>query len=243
MEDTTNRMIDIHNHSLPNIDDGAKDLEEAIKNIEYLKSLGVTDVILTSHYIANSKYTKNVSYRVDKLKELQDKVKGINLYLGNEVYISDSKTIIKWLKEKEITTLNSSRYLLIEFPMHHELHHLDKIICELNEEGITPIIAHPERYSYYWKKSNHLQELLEYDCLLQGNIGSMIGEYGRNAKKMIKKLLKENKISFLATDFHHQNNKRLEKSLKKLKKLIGEEELKKLVEKNPSLVLKNEEIK
>lgn len=240
---TTNRIVDIHNHSLPLVDDGATSLEEATTNIKYLKSIGITDIVLTSHYIINSKYQSPVSNRKSILKQLQDLDLGVNLYLGNEVFISDAKSLISLLKENKIASLNHSKYLLIEFPRHQIVHYVDKIICELNDAGYTPIIAHPERYSYYWHHFNKLKELLEYDCIFQCNIESIAGKYGRNAKKTIKKLLKDDLVCVLATDFHHlYNNKQLTKALNKLNKLVGSKKINKLLVENPLKIIENKKV-
>lgn len=240
---TMNRIIDIHNHSLPFVDDGAKSLEEAIDNINYLKSLGITDIILTSHYILNSKYNATLSKREEIYQELKKSLDNdINIYLGNELFITDSKTILKLLQNKEITTLNNSRYLLIEFPINSKLNHIDQIICELNDNGIVPIIAHPERYPYFDRHLDELKNILEYNVLLQCNIESINGKYGKTAKKLLKKLLKENMVSFLATDFHHQSLSNLEKAFKKINKILSLEQLDILLNKNPLQVLNNGEI-
>ncbi|MDD6223708.1 MAG: hypothetical protein PUB18_01755 [bacterium] len=237
------RMIDLHNHSLPTVDDGAKDYEEAIKNIEYLIERGVTDIVFTSHYILNSRYSINVVERQKILARLSKMLNTskINLYLGNEVFINDS--ISDLLVQNEITTLNMSKYLLVEFPLNHPICHLDQFICELNDQGITPIIAHPERYIYFQKHPEKIEEILEYDCLLQCNLGSINKQFGRKAKKLMKTLLKKDLVSFIATDFHHVVSKDyITSSIKKLKKIISNEKLHQLCYENPKKVLENETI-
>lgn len=242
MAHTMNKMIDIHNHSLHSVDDGAKDLKEAITNIKYLSSLGFKDIILTSHYNFNLNYTKNVLERITLLKELKSSTKelNVNLYLGNEVYINEANALITLLNENKITTLNHSKYLLIELPFNQKINHVENIICELNEVGITPIIAHSERYSYF--NLEDIKKLLEYDCLLQCNLTSLVGHYGKHAKKQIKKLLKAKLVSFLATDFHHLKNKNIKKSLRKLNRILTKEEQNKLLYENPLKVLENQNI-
>jgi len=241
-----NKMVDLHNHSLPSVDDGAKTMEEAIDNIKYLKKNGIKEIILTSHYIVNSNYNANLKTRKKIYNSLVEKLnsKDIKLYLGNEVFINDSETILNLLKKKEIATLNDSKYLLVEFPLNYKVRHLDNIICELNDAGYIPIIAHPERYINYQKNYNKLKDLLEYNCLLQCNLGSILGEYGRSAKKLFKKLIKDDVVTFIATDFHHITDEaKFEKAFKKLNKLVSPEKLKDLIENNPKLVLKNKDIK
>lgn len=239
-----NNFIDIHNHVLPMIDDGSNSLEEAVDSINYLKKLGYYDIVLTSHYIIDSKYNASIFKRQSILEELKKQVTGVNLYLGNEVYISDSNTILDLLKKREISTLNNSRYLLLELPFNNELRGLEEIICELNEARIVPVIAHPERYTYFQQDYNKLTKLLEYNCLFQCNITSIMGRYGSNAKKLFKKMLKTNMIHFLATDFHHRRNDDLYlKSILKVKKKIGDEKFRKLTYNNPKSVLENSEVK
>lgn len=238
-------IIDLHNHTLPGVDDGAKTIEEAIENINYLKERNITDIVFTSHYIVNSKYEVSVAERKKILTKLKKYYKddNINFYLGNEVYVSDSNILLDLLKNNKLTTLNNSRYMLIEFSLTQKLQHVDQLLCELNEHGIVPIIAHPERYHDLQKNYKKIYELLEYDCLLQCNIGSLSGQYGREAKKYVKWLLKHNLVSILATDFHHITKKEyLNKGLKKLNKLVSLEKRKDLLCRNPKLVLEDTKI-
>jgi len=245
METITDRIIDLHNHSLPGVDDGAKTMEEAIENIKFLKQNGITDIVLTSHYVLNSDYTVPVSGRKEIFLELEKKVAkyGVHLYFGNEVYASDSETILKLLKEGEIITINNSRYLLIEFPLHQKIHQLDKLICDLNDKGIVPIIAHPERYYYFQQNHDRIIDLLEYDCLLQCNLSSIIGHYGKSAKKLMKWLLKNDMVSFIATDFHHINKTdTITKSIKKLSRYLDSEDYDRIIYQNPRCVLEDRKI-
>lgn len=237
------KLIDIHNHLLPSVDDGANNYIDAIKGLEYLKEKGYSDVVLTSHYVYNSNYEVSIEERKKILSNLVEKLNdnNINLYLGNEVYVSDIEILLNQIKSDKICTLNNSKYLLIEFPMHQKIHHLDRLICELNDLDIIPIIAHPERYSYFNLKE--FKNLLEYNCLLQCNIGSFSKEYGSKAKKNMKLLLKENMVSILATDFHRISKiDYIGKALKKLEKKYGSDKIKELVYDNPKLILENKNI-
>ena len=146
-------MKDIHSHILPGIDDGARNVEESIKLLEKFYDNGVTDIILTPHYIYNSNYNSNNKEKMLLLNEVKKKYKKINLYLGNEVYISDN--IPELIKQNEIFTLNNSKYLLIELPMNSEIKNLDSIIFDIMRNGIIPIIAHPERYVYVQNNINY----------------------------------------------------------------------------------------
>lgn len=235
--------IDIHNHILYGIDDGSKSLEESIEILQQHKEMGFKDIVVTPHYIENSKYTTNNKEKEKILKTLKDKVKGINLYLGNEVFINNN--LEELLEKQEISTINKSRYLLIEFPMNQKLKTITNTIYELKIKGIIPIIAHPERYEYVKKDINIVDEWINEGALLQSNYGSIVGVYGNKAKKTVKKLLKKNKISLLATDIHFPDSKiyqNIEKSKKKIKRIVGEEKLIELSITNPKKIIENKEI-
>lgn len=245
MDTIMNNLVDLHNHSLPTVDDGAKSFEEAVNNIKYLSSHGFKHLVLTSHYIVNSEYTSNVNDRLEILDKLKQELKSdeIKLYLGNEVFINNGKVLINLLKQGEITTLNNSRYLLVEFPLNQKFRYIEDVIYELNDAGYIPIIAHPERYAYIKNDYNRIYEFLDFDCRLQCNLTSIAGYYGKHAKKIVKKMLKEGIVSFVSTDFHHiRDDKTFDKSLKKLKKLVGEDGFKKVLEINPTKVLNDEAV-
>ena len=235
--------IDIHCHVLYGIDDGSKSLEESIEILNQYKEMGYKEIVVTPHYIENSKYIANNKEKEKLLKTLKSKIKGIKLYIGNEVFINNN--LEELLKKEEISTLNNSRYLLIEFPMNQKLKTITDTIYELKIKGIIPIIAHPERYEYVKKDINIVDEWINEGALLQANYGSIVGVYGNKAKRTVKKLLKKNKISLLATDIHFPNSKiykNIEKSKNNIKRIIREEKLIELSITNPKKIIENKEI-
>ena len=114
----------------------------------------------------------------------------------------------------------------------------------LQDNGYIPILAHPERYDFVTKDINSLLPLIEAGVLLQANIGSITGKYGKDAKKNVKKMLKLNMVHFLGTDSHTTSVYEMyEKSMKAIKKVVKDEELLyKIISENPVKVLKNEKI-
>lgn len=238
--------VDIHSHILYGIDDGSKSLEESIEIIKQHIEMGFKDIILTPHYIENSKYKTNNKEKKKLLETLKKELKkqkiNINLYLGNEVFVNNTLEIDK----EKIEKLNNSKYLLIEFPMGEKPKNINNIIYELKIQGIIPVIAHPERYTFVQEHPNIVDEWVEEGALLQSNYGSIVGVYGESAKKAVKKLLKKNIIAILATDIHYPNNKiyqNIEKSRKKIKKIIGEEKYIELTITNPKKIIENKEIR
>lgn len=236
--------IDIHSHALHGIDDGSKTIEESIEIIKEYKQMGFSDIILTPHYIEDTKYTSKNNEKIKKINELKTLIKkeniDINLHIGNEVYITDN--ILKLIKKDEISTLANNKYILIELPMNNEITNLKEIIFNLLSNNITPIIAHPERYSTIQNNLSYAQELVDQGVLLQSNYASIIGIYGKQAQKTVKKLLKNNLIYFLGTDIHKPNSKiyiNIKKIRKKITKLIGQDKFNQLTKINPETIIKN----
>ena len=138
-------MKDIHNHLIFGIDDGSKSIDESIKLLNEMSERGVTEIVLTPHYIIGTNYNCNNKIKKEKLKELQ-KLTKIKLYLGNEVFIDNN--ILEYIENDEISTINNTKYLLIELPLREKLEIAFDILFNLRNNGIVPIIAHPERYQY-----------------------------------------------------------------------------------------------
>ncbi len=235
-------MIDFHSHILPGIDDGSRNLEQSIAMVNEAKEAGFTKIISTSHYMENY-YECNERDRRQLLKKVQENVQGIELILGNEIYITNN--IIELLQNGQSSSINGTKYVLFEFPLITTRPMNDKeVIYRLVENGYIPIIAHPERYPFIQENPDYLFELEEMGALFQANYGSIIGMYGLKAKKTLKILLKNNLISFLGSDVHRpeQVYNKMPKIIKKLKKIISNEEFEEFTEINPEKVLKNENI-
>lgn len=236
-------MIDFHSHILPNVDDGSKSLEETIKLIEEAKSAGFKAIISTSHFVRGY-FETTVKERKELLhsisKTLEENKVDVELYLGNEIYFSED--IVKLIEEKTICSINNTKYILFELPLSSKPINLYNVIYDLMQNNFIPVLAHPERYSFVQQNPKLVEDLIEKGVLIQSNFGSFIGEYGKKAQIIVKKLLKNNMVHFLGSDTHRKGTiyPKIPKILKRMEKLIGNEKLKQLTEVNPSLVLKNE---
>ena len=234
-------MIDIHSHLLFGVDDGSRTLEESVHVIKKLSEVGYTDIILTPHYINDSTYVSTREENLDVLKRLKVGLirnnVNVNLYLGNEIYI-DSE-IANLLKNNIISTLNDTKYLLIELPMSGENEIYYDVFLDLINMGYKVILAHPERYISFQKDFNKVYELKELGVLLQSNVGSILGDYGRGAKKTIKRLLKENLITFMGTDIHHNKEEYtfVLKAKKKMGKYLTQKQINNIFENNAKVLL------
>lgn len=228
-------MTDIHSHILFDVDDGSSALEESIELLKRMHELGFNNVILTPHYIKGSEYSSENKEKKQKLEQIKkaliDNKININIYLGNEIFINNE--IYDLIKLEHIHTLNNTRYILVELPFHNQIVNLEDIIYELKIKGLIPIIAHPERYSYFQNNYKEVDRLKEEGFLFQGNYASILGYYGKESQKLLKYMLKKQYIDYLGTDVHRttktyvlDNFKKIEKNIIKITKKDYYEEIK-----------------
>ena len=238
-------MIDFHTHIIPNIDDGSRNVNETFNLINEAYDAGFNKIISTSHYL-KGKYEMQEKDRRILLNAIRQKVKSetpeMEFYLGSEIFISHN--MVDFLIEKKASTINNTSYVLFELPMEKNVIFLKEILFKLAEYGYKPIIAHPERYKFFQKNPNDLIELIEMGVLFQSNFGSLIGIYGKEAKKTVKRLLQANMVHFLGSDVHRENSiyKRMPEILKILKDIISEREIEELTTTNAEYILNDEEI-
>ena len=238
-------MTDLHTHILPNIDDGARSIDETFNLIKEAQEAGFDNIVLTSHYKENY-YETNMPEREVWLKAIMQnlQIKNIdtNLYLASEIYISEN--IMQLLEEEKASTINNTSYVLFELPKKEEPENLYETIYSLQQNKLVPILAHPERYEYVQKEPEIIYDLIQKGVLIQVNYGSILGHYGKAAQLIAQKLLQNNMVHFLASDVHRQNTiyKEIPKILEILSGIIGEEKLEKLTTTNPELAIHNKRI-
>jgi len=228
-------MTDIHSHILFDVDDGSRDIEESIELLKKMHEIGFNNVILTPHYIDGSEYCsgnkeKKLKFKMIQ-KELEEQNIDINICLGNEIFINNN--IYELIKDGEIHTLNNTRYILVELPFHNQIMNLEDVIYELKIKGLIPIIAHPERYSYFQDNYKEVDRLRNEGFLFQGNYASILGYYGKESQKLLKYMLKNGYIDYFGTDIHRttktyviDNFKKIEKQIIKITKIDYYEEIK-----------------
>lgn len=238
-------MIDVHSHILPNIDDGSRSIDETFNLIREAKEAGFEGIICTSHYMENYYETDRPEREVwiNAIHEnLKNKNIEMNLYLGNEIYMSDN--IIKLLEDGKATTMNDTSYVLFELPLNVEPMNLYDMVYEMQQYKIVPILAHPERYSFVQTDPELIYDLIDKGVLMQANYGSIVGQYGKKTQMIVQKFLENNMIHMLGTDAHRQNTiyPKIPEILVELKSLIGEEKLNELTTINPELVINNKRI-
>ncbi|MBR6533028.1 MAG: hypothetical protein IKT44_01190 [Clostridia bacterium] len=199
-------FFDIHSHILGGVDDGAKDLDESIELLKDMYSQGITDVIATPHFYPQTDVLEDFITTVNsKFCELENTIKTKNLpniYLGCEVFYYSG---ISKASELEKLALNGSNYILLEPSFSLLGKGFQKELLYLRDTlGITPILAHIERYHREKGFKELVTFIKENNILTQVNASSFTN---RHYSRTLKKLIKENVISFIATDTHSKDHR------------------------------------
>ena len=235
-------MIDLHTHIIPNVDDGSKSMEQTIQMLKQAEDAGFTDVFATPHYIKESieQEASNIILKVEELNKIASGNKiNIKIHPGEEIYLVND--LHELISQGKLLTLANSKYILIELPMHSSVAYLNDVVFNIFSLGFIPVIAHPERYDYVKKNIKYIEELKQNGVLFQGNFGSLVGIYGKTAKKVLKKLLKYGLIDFMGTDSHRPDTiyNDMPKIMKNFKKIVKENGFQRLCIDNPRKILDN----
>lgn len=205
-------FVDIHNHILPGIDDGAKTVEESVELIRGFEQFGVTNFICTPHimenYYPNDALSINNSLEILNQKLSQEGLENIKLRAAAEHMIDSN---FENLLETNLIMPLASSYLLIEMSYLQASLNFNTVVEKIAEKKYFPILAHPERYIYLSRDINNYRKFKANGILLQLNLLSLGGFYGKDVLKTAIKLINANMIDFVSSDVH---NERQLKSLK-----------------------------
>lgn len=192
----------MHSHLVPAVDDGSDSVETSLQLLEGLSKMGYKKVITTPHirpdYFPNTKESLAAGYA--KIKEALGK-SGLPIELEYAAEYFVDFDFPKVMENGSLLTF-AGNHVLIEISTFSAPPNLFDIVFQLRLKGYQPIVAHPERYVYFQGLSE-FEKLKDFGCYLQLNILSLVGHYGKQAKELAHKLLKNNMVDFLGTDMHH----------------------------------------
>lgn len=192
-------LIDIHAHVLPDVDDGARDLEESFRLLIRAAEQGITQVIATPHYHRSRGNLGYEELRTTLEAKVRQEIPGFHLYLGQETYYHEGLT--ESLRQGKALTMAGSRYVLVEFDPGVPYGMLHRGLRQLLLAGYTPVLAHMERYGCLRQDAN-LKDLSGSGCVLQMNYDSLRGSPFKRDVRWCRKRVLAGDIGLLGTDMH-----------------------------------------
>lgn len=204
IKDLLQDFVDIHNHILPGIDDGAKTTADALALISRMRQLGINQFILTPHvmndFYPNTAESINKAYKL-LIDSLDTETRSNIMIHPAAEYMLDIH-FESLVKNNQVLALKGT-YVLVELSYFQPPINLEILIKDLKHNGYTPVLAHPERYVYYHNNPDYYNKLKGMGCLFQLNLMSLGMRYGKNVQMMALHLLNNGFIDFTGTDIHN----------------------------------------
>ncbi|MCX6639015.1 MAG: hypothetical protein NTW14_00825 [bacterium] len=233
-------MIDIHTHVLPDLDDGPRDLPETTQLLRNAYENGTRTIVATPHVLNRLDFNRNMIILKNfnqTRRHIEVEIPGLKMLAGSEIYFQPR---LADLLQFEAATLNGTgKYMLVEFPLIDIPKSFDRELKDLRKEGVTPVIAHPERNALVLKRPAIVGKMIEEGALIQMNAGSITGHFGRTVKKMAQNLLKRGWVHVIASDAHGlvHRGPDLQEALEIASDEIGVAAARRLVMENPQTII------
>lgn len=240
-------MIDIHCHILFGLDDGSDNIEESVRMARIAVDSGVRAIIATPHSNVPNSYRNywndELTARLNSLtKRLEEEKLPLKIFPGHEIFASGD--FIGLINEKKLLTLNGSVFPLVEFDFDE---YSDSVYLKLEKlvaNGFTPIVAHPERYSFVHEDDDAIRRIKNIGCLIQVNKGSLHGNFGRSAYRTSREIIINRQADFVASDAHspYMRTPRLADSHELVSELSSVDYAELIFRYNPFNVIRNKKI-
>ena len=202
-------MFDLHSHILPGLDDGAKTIEESMKMLRAAAGDGIRGMAATPHGkdVREAGALGLVSEHVETLNRLsQEETLDIKIYVGMENHLT--LDLPELVKSGQAFPINGGPYILVELPFDSLPDYTDEVLTGLQEQGLTPLIAHPERQADIMRNPSIMGDLVGQGMLGQVTSTCILGRFGPEARDTAEFLLKKGWVHVISTDCHRPTGPR-----------------------------------
>lgn len=243
-------MIDIHSHIVFDVDDGPRNLADSRALLEESYRQGVRTIISTSHRrkgmfeTPENKIAEYFKLVQEIAKEISD---DLTVLYGAEIYYTSD--VLDKLEKKIIPSLADTRYALIEFSMTTPYKEIHTALSNVLRLGITPVVAHIERYHCLENDEKKVRDLIDMGCYMQINSSSVLkpklfGDKYKFMKKRARFFLEKDLVHFVASDMHNLDDRPpyMEEAYQIISKKYGVAYAEQLFRKNQEILLRNEYI-
>ncbi|SDQ10858.1 capsular polysaccharide biosynthesis protein Cps4B [Streptococcus equinus] len=202
-------MIDIHSHIVFDVDDGPSTIEESLALIGESYRQGVRTIVSTSHRRRDLFKTseEKIFANFKQVKEAAEaKYDDLNILYGGELYYNNA--LLDKLEHHKVPRMADTQFALIEFSMTTPWKEIHEAVNKVLMLGVTPIIAHIERYNALENNEDRVRELINMGCYTQINSAHVLklrlfGDKYRVFKKRTRYFLEKNLVHIVSSDMHN----------------------------------------
>jgi protein-tyrosine phosphatase len=234
--------IDLHLHFVPAVDDGVRSVEDGLKVCRGLYALGYRRLVTTPHIRAGmfDNDRPGLEQAFAAFAEEAKKHDGMPTVELSAEHHCDGN-FVQRLQSGGLLPYPGGNALLVEFANESIPVAFEQLVFKLGLKGLRPVIAHPERYTPLFKRTDPVDRFLDQDVGLQLDLLSLVGKYGRAPCKAAERMLEEGAYLIAASDTHHPDDlPGVAQALERLHKLVGDEEARTLLAENPRRLLAGE---
>jgi tyrosine-protein phosphatase YwqE len=197
---------DIHCHIVPGVDDGSPSADVSADLIERMQSWGINRIIASPH-VTNVTFENTPETIAPAMQQLHDELqrRGNSINVANAAEYRIDELFLKQLESGNLMTYPND-YILIENAFIQEPWELDQLVFDLQVKGLRPILAHPERYYYYYPHRERYRALHDAGLKFQINVLSLAGHYGKQEKSIAEHLIDNGLVDFVGTDLHNMSH-------------------------------------
>lgn len=231
-------MIDLHCHILPEIDDGAEDMQEALAMARLAVGDGISTIVATPHLPPQA--LGDPGYILEQTQLLQEalQAEGLPLKVLPGAEVPALPEVLEHLDTVPCLG-HQDQYLLLEIPLAGLPVYVEEMVFSLQVAGLTPVLAHAARSQFAQRNPEVLLRLAERGCPLQLNVDSLLGRNGRVVRNLARRLLREVPNCVLASDAHNTVHRPplLSPALPVFRRLGGEERFQEVTQTGPAKIL------
>ena len=241
-------MIDLHSHIVFDVDDGPKSIDDSRALLEEAYAQGVRTIVSTSHRRKGMFETPEdkIAANFKAVQDLaQDIAPDLRILYGAEIYYTSD--ILDKLENNLIPKLNDTRYALIEFSMNTPYREIHNALTNILMLGITPVIAHIERYDALENNEKRVKELINMGCYTQVNSSSILkpklfGDTYKFMKKRARYFLEKDLVHIVASDMHNLDSRPpyMKEAYEIVSKKYGLDKARELFMLNPEKIIKDQ---
>ena len=236
-------MYDLHAHILPGVDDGAKTVDAAVEMARVAASHGTKAILATPHRKDITELW-SVQHARDLLDDLTTRTRDegidLDLLLGMENHLD--LELPDEVTSGRALAINGSRYILVELPFFGTPNYVDDILFRLQLQGLTPVLAHPERIEAFQNDPGMLEACVRRGSLSQITAGSILGYFGGKAQRFVRTLLRGGMVHVIASDTHLPEGPRspnLSPGVQEAAAVVGQDRARAMVIDTPKAILEN----